>query len=395
MEFCQGLSRAGHLVVIAAPFDVDIEDQPLVHPEIHRFRYVWPDKLHIMGHGRSLTADVKLRPLSYLLLPFYLLSAFITLDRITGQQKSDVIHVHWLLPNGLVAAWVSALRRIPFVISLHGSDVYLAKSNTLFKSIARFILHRASGVTACSPELLEFANDMQTPGTAILLPYGVDVQKFNPQKRAMKLRQQLAAKNEDMIILSLGRLVYKKGFDILIDACSELILSGQGIHVAIGGSGPIRDQLQKKIEALNITKYVHLLGSIPWDNVPQYLASGDIFVLPSVRDQYGNIDGLPNVLLEAMSSGTPVIASDIPGVKTVIENQQDGILVPSADVGRLSQAINLVISNDSRRLALGKAAREKIEKSFTWDEIIKRLENLFMLILEDVDQSEDERFLSD
>jgi glycosyltransferase involved in cell wall biosynthesis len=386
MEFCQGLSRAGHHVVIAAPFDLDIEDQPFNHPEIHRFRYVWPDNLHIMGHGRSLTADFKLRPLSYLLLPFYLLSAFITLDRITRQQKSDLIHVHWLLPNGLVAAWVSALRRVPFVISLHGSDVYLAKSNALFKSIARYILRRASGVTACSPELLEFAIDMRAPEKAILLPYGVDVRKFKPHMRTKNLRQQLAANNEDMIIISIGRLVYKKGFDILIDACSELILSGQGIHIAIGGSGPIRDQLQKKIDELNITKNVHLLGSIPWDNVPQYLASGDIFVLPSVRDQYGNIDGLPNVLLEAMSSGTPVIASDIPGVKTVIEDQQDGILVPSADVGRLSQAINLVISNDSLRLALGKAARAKIEKSYTWDEIIKRLEKLFMLIFEDGDQ---------
>jgi glycosyltransferase involved in cell wall biosynthesis len=388
MAFCEGLAHAGHEVAVAAPFDTEVQQREGNQVTVNRFRYIWPDELHIMGHGRSLRADVKLRPLSYLLLPFYLLSAFLKLYRITGQQNSDLIHVHWVVPNGLIAAWVAALRKIPFVVSLHGSDVYLARSNPVFRSIAKYIFQHANGVTACSPELLDAALEMDASCNHILLPYGVDTKKFNPTKRDNKFRQQFKSENDDVIIIALGRLVYKKGFDILITASREVLRSRSGIQVVIGGEGPLRDELEQKINKLGISEQVQMVGNLPWDEVPKYLASGDIFILPSIRDQYGNIDGLPNVLLEAMSSGTPVIASDIPGVKTVIEDLHNGILVPSGNTNQLMDSIILLVSEDSLRETLGEAARITIENNFTWHMIVKRLENLFNLVLNNGRRSE-------
>ena len=382
MAFCEGLTKLSNDVIVAAPYD------PLVRPtgstkvKIKRFRYIWPDRLNLMGHARSLRAEVSLRPLSYLLLPFFLLGAFISLYRITGEQESNLIHVHWVLPNGLIAAWVAALRHIPFVVSLHGSDIYLARRNKIFGLLAKYIFHRASGVTACSPELLEAAAEMGAPQNSVLLAYGVDSEKFIPDQRNNEFRQMLGIGKDDLLIVTLGRLVYKKGFNVLIDSTAEIVKSGTNIHVVIGGEGPLKSELNDQVKTLNLRDCIQFIGPISWDQVPEFLASGDIFVLPSIRDQYGNIDGLPNVLLEAMSSGTAVVASDIPGVKSVLDDSQSGILVSSGDPRSLSQKIKILVENPTLRHTLGKAGRTLIQEHFTWDAIVKKLEKLFESVID-------------
>jgi len=156
-SICENLAQLGHKVVVVAPYDPEVRQVKNGGVQIHRFRYIWPNRMHIMGHGRALDADVRLRPIAFLLLPFYLMAGFIKLLNITGQHGSQAIHVHWVLPNGLVAAWVAAWRNIPFILSLHGSDVFVAQRNPVFRSVARYVFHRAAGVTACSPELYQAA----------------------------------------------------------------------------------------------------------------------------------------------------------------------------------------------------------------------------------------------
>src|SRR3989337_1119584 len=98
-SIAEAMVKSGHVIEVVAPFDPEVRASDKMGIKIHRFRYSFCNKLHIMGHGRALEADVRLQPLAILLLPFFLLSAFVTLWRVTGNQKSEVIHVHWVLPN--------------------------------------------------------------------------------------------------------------------------------------------------------------------------------------------------------------------------------------------------------------------------------------------------------
>ena len=357
------LAGLGHAVEVVAPYDPAVVASDTAGPtagslRVHRFRYVWPARLHIMGHARAMEADVRLRPLSLLLLPLFLAAAFLTLWRVTGRQKSQAIHVHWVVPNGPVAACVAALRRIPFVISLHGSDIFFARRNRLFGAVAGWVFRRAGGVTACSPELRDGALALGARQVQ-LLAWGADPQVFHPQRRSTAYRQASgweSGPQEAVVVTALGRLVHKKGFDRLV----------------IGGDGPLRMALEVQAQQLGLQGRVSFAGRIPWDQVPKFLASSDVFVLPSVRDAQGNMDGLPTVLLEAMGCGLAVVASRLGGIPLVIEDGQNGLLIPPDDVPALENALEKVLQPAARQ-ALADAAQRSVEQTFNWANVARIL----------------------
>jgi glycosyltransferase involved in cell wall biosynthesis len=372
-SICENLVQLGHKVVVVAPYDPEVRQVKNRGVQIHRFRYIWPNRMYIMGHARALDADVRLRPLAFLLLPFYLLAGFIKLLIITGQHGSQAIHVHWVLPNGLVAAWVAALRKIPFILSLHGSDVFVAQRNPFFRSVARYVFRRAAGVTACSPELYQAALQLGAPPETRLLPWGANPTQFTPDFRTAEARKMFTVNPDRLLIVALGRLVHKKGFGTLLAAMPRIVDNFPQVHLLVGGEGPLRQQLSNQAAALGISSQVSFAGGVPWDRVPELLASADVFVLPSQRDEYGNVDGLPTVLLEAMSSGVAVVASEIGGVSLVLEDGRTGLIVPPGEPIALAQAVLTLVRDPDRRAAIGKAARQSVVERFNWESVAREI----------------------
>jgi glycosyltransferase involved in cell wall biosynthesis len=384
-SIAEHMAHLGHAVEVVAPYDPAVSAPDTTRPadsvRVHRFRYIWPARLHIMGHARAMEADA-LEPLS-LPLPLFLAAAFFALWRVTGRQKSQAIHVHWVVPNGPVAACVAALRRIPFVISLHGSDIFFARRNRLFGAVAGWVFRRAAGVTACSPELRDGALALGAREVR-LLAWGADPQIFHPQRRSFAYRQAAGwaagsqAAGQPVIVTALGRLVYKKGFDRLVTAWAGLAArqpqahGEPSAHLVIGGDGPLRAALETQVQQLGLQGRVSFAGQIPWDQVPDFLASSDVFILPSVRDAQGNMDGLPTVLLEAMGCGLAVVASRLGGIPLVIEDGQNGLLIPPDDVPALENALETMLQ-PARRQALAQAARRSIEQTFNWTNVARSL----------------------
>lgn len=375
-SFSETLAKLGSEVEVVAPFDPEVKPDEQGNVRVHRFRYIWPDRWSIMGHARSLEADVRLHPLSYLLLPLFLLSEFFTLLAVTKRQESQAIHVHWVIPNGPAAALVARLRKIPFIISLHGSDIYVAEKNPIFGRIAGWVFKQASGITACSPPLRQSAIRLGAPVETIVLPYGADSQIFSPSKRKADFHASFGLKPTDFLILALGRLVYKKGFSILLEALPEVRAAYPNTYLILAGEGVIKEELVQRAKKLGIYDRVIFSGGIPWTQVPTYLASADIFVLPSVKDQFGNVDGLPNVLLEAMSAGAGVVASDIGGVGLVLQSGVNGLLTLPGDPHALAEAIINLASDPERRDAFGQAARQTILEKFTWEQVVSQIVQL-------------------
>lgn len=373
-SICEHLAQLGHTVEVVAPYD------QLVRPttatiKVHRYRYAPLDGWHIMGHARSLAGDMRFRGSVFLLLPFFFLIGFLRTLWVAYRQHTDLIYAHWVLPGGLVGACVAAVLRVPLAISLHGSDVFVARRNALLGRVAGWVFRRASVITACSPELAEAALELgAAPERLHLMAWGADPNRFRPEIIPMT-RTELGASEGDVLLIALGRLVPKKGFTTLVRCLPDLIAIEPRVRLVIGGEGPQRHELHHLASSLGVSDRLSLPGQISWDRVPEFLAAGDIFVLPSVRDSAGNLDGLPTVLLEAMATGLPVVASNIGGVPLVIEDGVNGLICPAGDTLALSQALGRLLNTDASQL--GQAARRSVVEHFNWTVVAQRLSDLF------------------
>lgn len=372
----ESLKNRGHQISVIAPYDIDVRKDPDSKIDVHRFKYIWPDDLHLLGHARSMKADVKLNPIVFFLLPLFLIASILNLISKCKEINAEIIHAHWVIPNGLSASIASIFLKVPFIVSLHGSDIYFADKNFLFRAVAKWVLSRSSYVTACSQELYNRAKKINSDINIELLAWGADPNIFKPIEDRNKIRSKYGWSPDEVVITTLGRFVYKKGFESLISITPELPKKETKLRVVIGGSGPLEKELKEQVKKLNLNEIVSLPGQIPWYEVPEFLASSDIFVLPSQRDEYGNLDGLPTVLLEAMACGLPCVANDIGGVNLVIKHQENGFLVdPSYEKKIIEHLSNLIINKD-RRLELGQQARLSIIQNFNWENVSIFLEQI-------------------
>lgn len=367
----------GHDVEVVAPHDPAVRRSLDETVPVHRFRYAPRDQWHIMGHSRALARDTRLRAGAFFLLPLFLAAHLRASLTVARKQEADIVHAHWVLPNGLVGAWVARALRIPLAISLHGSDVFVARSNPAFGLAARWAFRQAKVITACSEDLRQGALELGAEPTSVhLLAWGADPTRFHPSAPPLD-RSEFDLSDNDLVLLSLGRIVPKKGFDNLVQAMPALLSICPRVKILIGGDGPQRDSLLRLAEDLGVADRVHLPGEISWEQVPRFLAMGDVFVLPSVRDEAGNIDGLPTVLLEAMAQGKPVVATRIGGVPLAIEDEVNGILCRAGDPHALHEAVGRLIEDAPLRNELGRKARTSVEERLNWRTVARSMISLF------------------
>lgn len=175
------------------------------------------------------------------------------------------------------------------------------------------------------------------------------------------VRRKIGLQNDDVFFLAVGRLVYEKGHEFLVEAMAEV--AKEDLHAVAGicGAGPLQDQLQAKIEKLNVQNNMKLLGQ--WDSIPEILAAADVFILPS------RWEGLPMALLEGMMAGLPVIATQVEGVDEVVQPGIHGLLVPLESPAELAQAILQLLRLPNDRSRMGAAARKRVLSSYTTDKM--------------------------
>jgi len=324
-----------------------------------------------------MDSDRRLKWQSYLLLPLFFLAATFKLWTLHRRYAFDLIHAHWVIPNGPIGLLVSLLARIPLFVSLHGSDVFFARRNPLFGLVARWILERTAGVTACSPQLYDGAVQLGAfPERTSLVLWGADPRAFGDRFDPGALRRRWGLAPEDRIILALGRLVGKKGFDVLVQAMPAVLQAHPDARCVIAGDGPEGPALRDLAARLGIERQVLFPGIVPWSQVSEALALGELFVVPSVHDQ-GNLDGLPTVLLEAMAARRPIVASDVAGIPLVVRDGETGLLVPERDPVALAGAICRLLAHPDLSHSLGSAARTRVEQELNWDQVARHMANMY------------------
>jgi len=367
----------GHEVHVLAPYTPEVQaySSPV---QLHWVRYILPARLGVMGHAGALENDKHLRGSVLWQAPLFAASLAIRMQMVVLQKRIDLIHAHWAIPSGFMASWIARANRKPLFVSLHGSDMYLARENALFREMAKWALQGANGITACSQPLAETAIGIGACAERLhILPYGADLMELTPEIFANRWRIQLGLPVESCIILAVGRLVAKKGFTQLVRAMPLVLKQVPGARLIILGEGFERAALEHLGAELRVQDRVFLPGAVSWTLVAKYLAAADVLVMPSVQDEKGNLDGLPNVILEAMAAGRPVIATRIAGIPLAVQDKVTGVLVDEADPELLSAALINLLTSPAKREAMGRAARARIETELNWIQFARRLDQIY------------------
>src|SRR5438128_4476684 len=267
----------------------------------------------------------------------------------------DHFHVHFANRAAHTALFLKEISGIPFSVTAHGQDFMKDLGNDdLLREIcadAEFVATE----TDYSRELL----CQRCPDSAAKIyriNNGIDLEPF-PDLLPTKA-------NAAPRIISVGRLVAFKGFEHLIDACAELAHRGLDFTCEIIGDGPLRDDLQAKIDMLNLSPRVSLLGSLSQVAVLEKLRSADIFALASVTDPQGASDVFPTVIIEAMTAARPVVSTRLAGISESVMHGETGLLVPPGDTIALAQALQQLIQNAELQTHYGRAGRARVEQHF-------------------------------
>jgi glycosyltransferase involved in cell wall biosynthesis len=377
-DLARGLVRGGDRVTVLAPHAPEVparwEDDGV---QVRTFRYA-PERWELLGYSRSLEKDETIKWGAGAVAPLYWAAARRAVKRELKTGQYDLVHGHWVVPNGLVlgppSPVVTAAGRVPFAVGLHGSDVFQAEKPGVRQWVGR-VLKRARLVTGCSPELVDRVCALGFPRErAAVIPYGVDVEQFSPRLPgdgdAGGWRRDLGIPPEAPLILSVGRMATKKGYQHLMPILGALFEAHPEAFLVLAGGGDRLEEFQKAAEPWK--ERVAFPGAVYRDRLPDLYRAADLFVLPAVHDRKGNVDGLPNVILEAMASGLPVIASGISGIPLAVEDGVTGLTVPEGDETALLAALRRLLDHPEERRVMGEAGRKKAVADLTWDAVAGR-----------------------
>jgi glycosyltransferase involved in cell wall biosynthesis len=265
-------------------------------------------------------------------------------DRLDGLGVSAV-HGYFAHAPAAVAALVADKFGVRYGFSVHALDARKVPKDELGDRA-----RRAALVIACNDDA---AAEVESAGTTpTLVRHGVDLAAF-PATRPPE--------DDPVALLAVGRLVEKKGFDVLLDALARL---DRRYRLRLVGDGPLRASLTAMIAARRLADRVELVGRCTHATLPAYYAAADVVVVPSVVDSTGDRDGLPNVVLESMASQRPVVASAVAAIPSAVRDGVTGTLVPPRDPDALAAALAALIDSPSRRAELGRGARVVAETEF-------------------------------
>jgi glycosyltransferase involved in cell wall biosynthesis len=374
----RSVAERGHEVHVLVPQHREWRRLPAeqnVH--FHTYRYSPRRSWTPWGFSASLEGGARIRKPLYALAPIVLASAARTARSILAGGDFDVVHAHWVVPNGPIGRMAADHARIPLVVSLHGSDVAVSERSRLAGRGTRWTLSRAAAVTAPSRDLLERAGRLGADGSLELVQYGADIEALTATADdAARIRAQLGVAHDALAVVGIGRLIPLKGFEYLVRAHVEVVDSFPTTKLVLVGDGDQRSALVDLARTLGIADSVVFAGTAGREEIPAYLAAADVVVVPSVHHG-GYVDGLPNVALEAMAAGTPLVASRVGGLPDLVRPDETGMLVPEKDAAALAAAIGMLARDAELRARLGTAAREEVRRHRSWDAVGRQFVEIY------------------
>lgn len=339
-----------HLVTAMVPGSEQIDSvhQNTIHRvEFKRYRWLKPESLLI-----------------YLKLLFAGLA-------VVFRNSIGAVHAGRVLPEGIVGWLIARLTGKPIMIYAHGEEITTWRQSGKFKAMC-FAYRRADQVIANSDftrdELLKLG---VLPDRITLISPGVDIERFKPHLPAGHLRASIGLRADQKLILSVGRLSRRKGFDRVIQALPELLDSGLDVAYALIGIGEDHGYLLGLAQELGVADRVHLLGHVSPVDLPLWYNACDLFAMPN-RAIDGDTEGFGMVFLEAAACGKPSIAGDAGGTGAAVEDGITGFRVNGEDRAKIVDALRRLLSDTALSRCLGQAGHDRANRDFSWTAVAQK-----------------------
>lgn len=356
-RLCQALVSSNISVDVVAPADESgCLREEMKGTQVYRFRYFFPARWQGLayGAGGGIPANLNRCPWLIFQVPFFLFMFMIKAFRIS--KGANVIHANWIYV-GYIAWMIKVVRGIPFIVTLRGSDVQRSGKGLFMRYMSSWILKRADAITTVNQHLKQWVIDQGIPKDRVMfIRNGIDLL---PQKQKQKGPSLCR-------LLFVGSLIPRKGVRYLIEALSRITGSESGFSLTIIGEGAEEKCLKKQVDELGLNDVVTFIGAVPPDQISDWMVQSDCLVLPSLWE------GTPNVVLEAMACGLPIVASDLPGIREVVTPALNGFLFQIQDVEALSKALLEIIKDQVLRQRMGQSGRETMTKmGLGWEQTAK------------------------
>lgn len=380
----RGLEQRGlQLELVSLRQPTDPTTHP-IHAEIEAPVAYLPEYLH-QAPRRVLTAWLRARRLPGYIAAMRQFRADFARDRMRNRLRRfgqacvlatelgphiTWIYAHFLHTPASVARYAATMRGLPYSVSAHAVDIWTSPDWDLAEKIAD-----AQWAAVCSEAGAEKLRALAAePAKILRLYHGLDLERFPPYD-AERGQADGTRPDAPVELLSVGRAVPKKGFDVLLEALALLpeTLHWRWVHI---GAGPEATRLKRQARALGLSEGISWRGAQPQDRVLAAMRGADLFVLPCRRDRDGNQDGLPNVLMEAQSQGLAVAATEFAAIPEFVIDNETGLLAAPGDAVSLQNALIRLITAPDLRFKIGQAGAARLRRHFNADQTLDRLAEL-------------------
>lgn len=328
--------------------------------EVIRYRYA-PRRFETLVNDGGIVTNLRRHRWKMLLVPTFVWAQAWRTWRLLRTRQIDVIHAHWLLPQGLIAALLGKLsgQAPPFLVTAHGADLFALRGKG-FSKLKRFVVQKASAVTVVSEamrdELKRMGADVGKVGVQSM---GVDLEgRFTPGPTAQRSSDE---------ILFVGRLVEKKGLRYLIDAMPTVLTAHPSSHLTVVGFGPEQAERLAQVRQLGLQAKIRFVGALSQSELPAMYRRAAVFVAPFVQASSGDQEGLGLTPVEAAGCACPVVVSDLPAVREVFDEDQ-AVLVTPGSAAAIGRAVIALLSEPPFPIRTART-RASLCRKFDWQSV--------------------------
>lgn len=336
--------------------------------KIYRFSQ-FPIKGIELADGMAIIPKLKKNRLYLLVLPYFLLSQFIALVKIVKKERISTIHAHWIIPQAFTAVIYKKLfnKEIKLLVTIHGSDINHFKGY-FERRLTKWVLNSICNLTVVSNALKNDVVGLGYKRYIYVYPMGVDTQLFRPDKRDNSIRNNLRINGA--FILFVGSLIESKGIRTLVKAMPAIIQTYPDAKLLVVGEGLLKSELILLTRKLNISNSIIFKGAVINEELPNYYATADLFVLPS------SSEGFALVVMEALSSGTLTVTSTLDAFRDTIIEYETGFYIYKINSEQISSKIIHILKNKMNYKRISEKGRKHVVDNFDWDIVEKNYRNL-------------------
>lgn len=354
LDYAKGMKKYFDVTVLAPMCPGAKRRETLEGVKVIRYHYFPIYKWETLCYPGAIVPRIKEKKVRAMLVPFLLFGLWFKLLQVL--KDYDIVHAHWLIPQGIIQSYF----RKPYIVTGHGGDVTSLNSG-IMRNLKKRCLEHASAVTVVSQALKNCVCDIaDIESKCDIIPMGCDVRAFSSRNRVENYFQQ----GENKVVLFVGRLAEKKGVAYLIEAMSNI-----DALLVIVGQGPLENELRE--QAAVFGDKIKFLGPKTHQELPQIYASADIACVPSVTAGDGDKEGFGLVILEAMASGLPVVASRSGGIPDIIRDGYNGLLCEEKNVVQLAENINRLLVDAGLRSDIIAKNSETVQQ-YAYESIAER-----------------------